>query len=86
MPDESCRNCGTGLKIQSTCSECREPIQQICPKCRYATLERIHFDCTMGLETICVGESHGQTPMVTSGWTSKIHSFIFVTLLFIKKI
>lgn len=50
MPDESCRNCGAELEIETTCSECNQAIQQICPKCNYKTLERIHFDCTYGLE------------------------------------
>ena len=66
MPDESCRNCGTELQAESTCSECRQPIQQICPECGYATLERIHFDCTLGLEMVSVRKSQGQTNMVKS--------------------
>lgn len=50
MPDESCRNCGKSLQIQNKCSTCREPIQQICSECRYATLERIHTRCASGFE------------------------------------
>jgi predicted amidophosphoribosyltransferase len=61
MPDESCRNCGAELHVQSTCSECHEPIQQICPECTYAPLERIHSDCTLGLEVISTSSSPGQT-------------------------
>lgn len=50
MPDTLCRNCGTELQIQSKCTQCTQPIQQICPQCRYATLEQIHDDCIYGLE------------------------------------
>ena len=66
MPDESCRNCGTKLQVESTCSECRQPIQQVCPECGYAILERIHFDCTMGLEVMSTAKPQGQTHMVRS--------------------
>lgn len=52
MPDESCRNCGTELEVETSCSECNQAIQQICPECGYATLERIHFNCTSGLEMV----------------------------------
>ena len=68
MPDESCRNCGTALQIESICSECRQAIQQICPECGYATLERIHSDCTRGLEIMTVEESQRQVHAVRSGW------------------
>ncbi len=61
MPDESCRNCGTDLQVESKCSQCNEPIQQICPECKYATLERIHFDCTLGLEIISKYETPKQS-------------------------
>jgi len=61
MPDTLCRNCGTELEIQSKCSECRQPIQQICPKCNYATLEQIHFDCTLGFEIMTSSAKYTQT-------------------------
>lgn len=64
MPDESCRNCGTELRVESTCSECRQAIQQICPECGYATLERIHLDCTLGLEMVHESEQQHQTKRV----------------------
>ncbi len=60
MPDESCRNCGTGLQMESKCSQCDQPIQQICPECGYATLERIHFDCTYGLEIMITSKLQKQ--------------------------
>ncbi|RDJ31300.1 MAG: hypothetical protein DWQ18_03160 [Crenarchaeota archaeon] len=50
MPDELCRNCGNELQVESWCSECRQPIQQLCGNCNYATLERIHADCALGFE------------------------------------
>ncbi len=67
MPDESCRNCGVELHVQSTCSTCREPIQQICPECRYVTLERIHTRCTSGLERMSMLEPPVQIlPIITT--------------------
>ena len=66
MPDESCRNCGAELETESKCSECNQAIQQICPECNYATLERIHFDCTRGLEMISVKKTKNQTHRVKS--------------------
>ena len=66
MPDTSCRNCGTELQIESECSECRESIQQVCPKCRYATLERTHSDCTLGFEMISTYGSLKQSQMLES--------------------
>ena len=64
MPDESCRNCGTELQVESTCSECNQAIQQVCPACGYATLERIHFDCTFGLEMVNESEQKLQKQKV----------------------
>lgn len=57
MPDTLCRNCGTELHEQSKCSECRQAIQQLCPKCGYATLEQIHTDCTLGLEMVTTNKA-----------------------------
>lgn len=64
MPDTLCRNCGTELEEQSKCSECRQPIQQICPKCNYATLEQIHSDCTLGFEIMATSAKYQQTTNV----------------------
>lgn len=64
MPDTLCRNCGTELKEQSRCSECRKAIQQVCPNCKYATLEQIHTNCVSGFEMVHELASGDQTTMV----------------------
>lgn len=61
MPDTLCRNCGTELEEQSMCSECKQAIQQICPKCNYATLEQIHSDCTLGFEIMMTARKYPHT-------------------------
>lgn len=61
MPDTLCRNCGTELQVQSKCSQCTQPIQQICPQCHYATLEQIHADCISGLEIFNQAPGHKET-------------------------
>ena len=61
MPDTLCRNCGTELQIQSKCTQCTQPIQQICPQCHYATLEQIHADCIYGLEKFCQAHNIEET-------------------------
>lgn len=60
MPDTLCRNCGTELQEQSKCSECKQAIQQVCPRCGYATIEQVHSDCTLGLEMIIPPTKHSQ--------------------------
>lgn len=52
MPDESCRKCGTGLMNCALCPECREVIQEMCPKCGTRTIERFHSKCFYTFEFI----------------------------------
>jgi len=57
MSDTLCRNCNAELQVESECSECNKPIQQICKKCHYATMQQIHDDCTYGLEIVYDGKN-----------------------------
>jgi len=50
MPDESYKNYGVSPQVQNKCFIYKEPIQQICSECSYATLERIHSRCSSGFE------------------------------------
>lgn len=45
MRIESCRKCGTELKLSKTCSVCSKPIQFYCKYCKANTEEQIHLDC-----------------------------------------
>jgi hypothetical protein len=45
MPDTICRRCGEEIASQSKYPECRQTIQEICPKCKYAPLEKFHLNC-----------------------------------------
>lgn len=50
MPDESCRRCGGNLESYALCSQCKDPIENICTVCGTKTEERFHARCFYGIE------------------------------------
>lgn len=47
MRNDSCRKCGTELKIKEKCTTCDEPIKFTCNKCHFDTDEQIHQRCAL---------------------------------------
>ncbi len=42
MRIDSCRNCGSELKVIELCRECDQPLHFQCEKCRYFVDDPIH--------------------------------------------
>ncbi len=42
---DSCRACGNEIQPLHFCSDCKQPYQFECPKCKLLIDEQIHFSC-----------------------------------------
>lgn len=47
MRNDSCRKCGSDMKIKQNCSLCKEPIKFTCKSCHFETDEQIHLNCRL---------------------------------------
>ena len=47
MRFDSCRKCGTELKVNKKCSMCREANQFFCHNCNHVTDVQIHAACNL---------------------------------------
>ncbi|MCA9828531.1 MAG: hypothetical protein KC444_09150 [Nitrosopumilus sp.] len=45
MRIDSCRKCGTELKIKQNCPVCTKPVKFLCKNCLFETDEQIHLMC-----------------------------------------
>jgi len=47
MKINSCRNCGSELKVIELCRDCDQPLHYQCEKCRYFVDDPIHNHVTI---------------------------------------
>ena len=54
MRTDSCRKCGSELKIETKCNVCKKVNRFLCDSCGFQTEKQIHANCLLEDKTISV--------------------------------